>query len=55
MYWIDLELDRDQWRALVNTAVNLWIPTCVAVQLVASQELNTMELVISKYCVTQRK
>jgi hypothetical protein len=23
MYWIDLARDRDQWRALVNTVMNL--------------------------------
>jgi hypothetical protein len=26
MGWIDLVLDRDQWRALVNTVMNLRIP-----------------------------
>jgi hypothetical protein len=26
VYWIDLAQDRDQWRALVNTAMNLWVP-----------------------------
>jgi hypothetical protein len=26
MDWIDLTLDKDQWRALVNTAMNLWVP-----------------------------
>jgi hypothetical protein len=26
MYWIDLAQDRDQWRALVNMAMNLWVP-----------------------------
>jgi hypothetical protein len=26
MHWIDLALDRDQWRALVNTAINLLVP-----------------------------
>jgi hypothetical protein len=24
--WIDLALDRDRWRALVNTVMNLWVP-----------------------------
>jgi hypothetical protein len=23
--WIDLAEDRDQWRALVNTVMNLWV------------------------------
>jgi hypothetical protein len=26
MDWIQLAQDRDQWRALVNTVMNLWIP-----------------------------
>jgi hypothetical protein len=26
MDWIDLTQDRDQWRALVDTEVNLWVP-----------------------------
>jgi hypothetical protein len=26
MDWIDLAQDRDQWRALVNTAMNLLVP-----------------------------
>jgi hypothetical protein len=24
--WIDMALDRDQWRALVNTVLNLRVP-----------------------------
>jgi hypothetical protein len=26
MDWIDLAQDMDQWRALVNTVMNLWVP-----------------------------
>jgi hypothetical protein len=26
MGWIDLAQDRNQWRVLVNTAMNLWVP-----------------------------
>jgi hypothetical protein len=26
MDWIDMAQDRDQWRALVNTALNLQVP-----------------------------
>jgi hypothetical protein len=24
--WIDMAQDRDQWRSLVNTVMNLWVP-----------------------------
>jgi hypothetical protein len=24
--WIDLAQDRDRWRALMNTVMNLWVP-----------------------------
>jgi hypothetical protein len=26
MDWINLAKNRDQWRALVNTVMNLWVP-----------------------------
>jgi hypothetical protein len=26
VYWIDLAPDRDQWKAVVNTALNLRVP-----------------------------
>jgi hypothetical protein len=50
MDWIDLAQDRDQWRALVDTVMNLWEKmlgnSLVAAQLAASEEgLISMELV----------
>jgi hypothetical protein len=29
MDWIDLVQDSDQWRALVNTVMNLWVSSNV--------------------------
>jgi hypothetical protein len=26
MDWIDVAQDRNRWRALVNTVMNLWVP-----------------------------
>jgi hypothetical protein len=26
MDWIDLAQDKDKWRALLNTKMNLWVP-----------------------------
>jgi hypothetical protein len=26
MDWIDLAQNRDRWRVLVNTVMNLWVP-----------------------------
>jgi hypothetical protein len=28
MGWIDLAQDRDQWRALVNTVIQWYLPFC---------------------------
>jgi hypothetical protein len=44
MDWTDLAKGRDQWRALVNTVMNLRVPETAA-QLAASQEgLSSVEL-----------
>jgi hypothetical protein len=51
MDWIDVAKDRDQWRALLNTVMNLWVSSklgssWVAAQLPASQEgLSSKKLV----------
>jgi hypothetical protein len=26
VYWIHLDWDRDQWQALVNMVMSLWVP-----------------------------
>jgi hypothetical protein len=41
--WIDVDQDRDRWRAIVNTVMNLGFHkileiSCVGAQLAASQE-----------------
>jgi hypothetical protein len=47
MYWIDL--DMDQWRALENVVMNIWVPSSwVGAQLAACQEgFSTMKLISS--------
>jgi hypothetical protein len=30
-YWINLAYDRDQWKALVNTVMNLRVPKIVGI------------------------
>jgi hypothetical protein len=46
MGWIDLAQDKGQWKALVNTVINLRIPYNDGKFLAASREgLNPMELV----------
>jgi hypothetical protein len=46
MDWIYLAQDRNRWRALLNTAMNLRVPENVVPQLGASQEgLSSMKLV----------
>ena len=31
MDWIDVGKDRDRWRALVNVAMNIWVPLNVRI------------------------
>jgi hypothetical protein len=36
MDWIDLAQDRDQWKAVANMVINLWVPYILAAYLVVS-------------------
>jgi hypothetical protein len=36
MNWIDLAQDRDQWSAIVNMAMNLWVPNTNAGKFLSS-------------------
>jgi hypothetical protein len=46
MEWIDLAQDRDQWRALLNMVMNLWVPENVGKFLSSCATGNSsMELV----------
>jgi hypothetical protein len=54
LYWIGLAEDRDQWRALVTTVMNIWVlqmlwRSWVGVQLPASEEgLRSTKLVFKQ-------
>jgi hypothetical protein len=45
--WIDVvQKNRDGWRALVNAVMNLWVISCLAENMLASQSgICSMELV----------
>jgi hypothetical protein len=47
MDWVDVACDRDQWRALVNTVMNLWVPENAGMLLSSytTGELSSMESV----------
>jgi hypothetical protein len=42
MDWIDLVQDRQKWRAILNTAMNLWVPQ-IAANLLAQDLLPSQE------------
>jgi hypothetical protein len=58
MDWIDLALDRDQWRALVNTVMNLRIPQNVGMFLNSCTTVGFSKRVqlqgVSQYGVTDQ-
>jgi hypothetical protein len=50
MHWIDMAQDRNQWRALVNTVMNLQVPQNIGTFLssyktgVSQEGLSSLEL-----------
>jgi hypothetical protein len=55
MDWIDLAQNRDQWRALVNTVMNLWVPQNVGKFLSFSRRAQLHEVSISVLIWAERK
>jgi hypothetical protein len=47
MDWIHLAQDRDQWRTLVNTVMNIWVPQNVGKFLSSWQPAASQEGLIS--------
>ena len=53
MDWIDLVQDRQKWQALLNAAMNLWVPQIAANFLISSGHILSSQEKLLSYMVAE--